>query len=412
MTRRAGRLRTPPPGGRQSSRIDDRGGRCRSSSATSPAAAYLRRPGAARQHHAGQRRRQPLARLPMAMASSRARHRRDRPDRCRRARCRRADTTPDLARRQAASTSPTTRTATSRAHPAGAARHTFCYTARDELDVHARRSRRGDQPDGYTYDADRQPLASTAPTGRRWASSTTPPAAFSRGCAAPATSYGYDAAGRLTSLSTADVALAYAYDGGLPTGTTWSGAVAGSVTRTYDTASGQSVRVNGVDPSRRLRRRRPALRSAPSPDPRRADGLVTATALGAISDSHDLRRLRRLRRLHRHAQRQPVYAADLHPRRAGAHQRRPRRLAARRESFGYTYDLAGGCSRSARTACLPPATTTTPTASRLDDDAYDAQDRLLQHGAATYAHSPNGERLQHDSRLARPRAISTTGSAT
>ena len=100
--------------------------------------------------------------------------------------------------------------------------------------------------------------------------------------------YGYDAAGRLTSLSTPAMSLTYAYDGGLPTGTTWSGAVAGSVTRTYDNDFRvASLSVNGSNPV--------AVQYDADGLPIQVGdlsltrdaqtGLITATALGAITDA-------------------------------------------------------------------------------------------------------------------------------
>lgn len=46
--------------------------------------------------------------------------------------------------------------------------------------------------------------------------------------------YSYDASGRLTRVGAGADAMAYAYDGMLPVSATWTGAVAGSVSRTYD----------------------------------------------------------------------------------------------------------------------------------------------------------------------------------
>ena len=84
------------------------------------------------------------------------------------------------------------------------------------------------------------------------------------------------------------MALAHAYDGWLPTGTTWSGAVAGTVSRTFDNnfrVTSQSV--NGANPVAIAYDGDGLLTQVGVLAVTRnaQTGLVTATALGAIADA-------------------------------------------------------------------------------------------------------------------------------
>jgi RHS repeat-associated protein len=117
--------------------------------------------------------------------------------------------------------------------PPGRSPHEFAWTDGDLL---ASSTAPGGASTTYAYNDDRQLTAVTLPTGE-------------------AHTFSYDAAGRLDTIATPgdDVALVYdgqgrlgsiadsggvtvgyGYDGRLPTSETWSGAVNGSVTRTFD----------------------------------------------------------------------------------------------------------------------------------------------------------------------------------
>jgi len=141
------------------------------------------------------------------------------------------------------------------------------------------------------YDADKMPTTLTRPDGA-------------------AVAFAYDSAGRLTTTTVsrgqvlttynattgnvsgltapAGIGLAYSYDGSLLTGTTWSGPVAGSVTRTYDTdfrVSSQSV--NGANPVAFTYDADSLLTGAGSLTLTRnaQNGLLTGSTLGVVTDS-------------------------------------------------------------------------------------------------------------------------------
>src|SRR5947208_5031811 len=142
----------------------------------------------------------------------------------------------------------------------------------------------------YTYNLDKQLKLVTRPdgqtlslgydTGGRLSSLTLPGNLV--------TMYAYDAArGTLTSITAPGSTLSYAYDGSLLTGTTWSGAIAGSVNRTYDAnfrITAQSV--NGANTISFGYDNDSLLTSAGSLTITRSaqNGLITGTTLGAITD--------------------------------------------------------------------------------------------------------------------------------
>src|SRR5207244_12665846 len=103
------------------------------------------------------------------------------------------------------------------------------------------------------------------------------------------TTYAYDATkGTLTSITTPNSTLSYAYDGSLLTSTTWAGTVAGSVSRNYDTnfrISSQSV--NGANTIAFGYDNDSLLTSAGAETITRSaqNGLITGSTLGSVTDS-------------------------------------------------------------------------------------------------------------------------------
>lgn len=115
--------------------------------------------------------------------------------------------------------------------------HGFSHTPIDLTLSYTPPSVTGGGTIGYQFNVDRQPTAVQRPdaqttafgyeTGGRLSSVT-----FSRGVL----QYGYDTAGRVSTLvDPGGVSLAFTDDGALPPTETWSGSVAGAVTRTFTT---------------------------------------------------------------------------------------------------------------------------------------------------------------------------------
>jgi YD repeat-containing protein len=141
------------------------------------------------------------------------------------------------------------------------------------------------------YDADKAPMTFTRPDGAAVAFAYDPAGrltttTFSRGQVTTS----YDATtGQVSSLTApGGISLAYTYDGALLTGTTWTGPVAGSVSRTFDVdfrVSSQSV--NGANPVAFTYDADSLLTGAGALTLTRdaANGLLTGTTLGNVTDT-------------------------------------------------------------------------------------------------------------------------------
>jgi len=142
----------------------------------------------------------------------------------------------------------------------------------------------------YQYNFDRQPTLINRPDGQtidfgydsagRLSTITTPSGPYT---------YGYDSAGRVEVINApGGLALGYTYDGSLPLSTTWTGAINASVSRTYDRNFWiQSQRVNGgstenfVYDNDGLRTGAGSLTLTRNPE----NGLLADTTLGRVADS-------------------------------------------------------------------------------------------------------------------------------
>jgi YD repeat-containing protein len=289
--------------------------------------------------------------------------------------------------------------------PPGRSDHMFSYTDRDEVSAYFPPTVGAETSQShFSYDADRMPLREDHPDGQAVGFQYDSAGRLSLvDLATGQRTYGYDLAGRLISLGTSQsIALAYAHDGGLPIATTWSGAVAGSVSRTYDSDFRvTALSVNGSNPLAvqydpdSLRMQVGALsltRSAQT-------GLVTTTALGSLSDTTSYDSFGAPNGYTASQSGSPVYSALYTRDLLG-------RLASQNEMVGgatgvasYTYDLAGRLSEVRQDGVLAAAYTYDANGNRLTKTgpggtitaSYDAQDRLTQYGSTTYAYTANGE---------------------
>jgi RHS repeat-associated protein len=236
--------------------------------------------------------------------------------------------------------------------------------------------------------------------------------------------YGYDSAGRLSSvttptetagysydattgnLSTASItggeAIAYGYNGPLPASSTWTGTVAGSVSRVYnDNFWVTSESVNNGNTINFTYDNDGLLTKAGSlvitNDPK--DGLLKTVDLGSAKDSrtydtygeltgysakYGLTALYTLK-FTRDADRRIITKAET--------------VSGKKNTFTYSYDAAGrltgvkenGASISTYTYDTNSNRLTGTTSSGTATGTYDAQDRLLTYGNASYTYSANGE---------------------
>jgi RHS repeat-associated protein len=174
--------------------------------------------------------------------------------------------------------------------PPGQPAHGFAYTAVDLVSTYTPPSVPGTGPTTYSYDADRDLTSITRPDGQT-------------------IEFGYDSAGRLNSITTPTETISYSYDastgnlqsasiaggdalnseynGALPISSTWTGTVAGSVGRSYDTnfwITSETIdggnTVDFVHDNDGLLTTAGLLSIKHDPN----DGLVTGSTLGGVTD--------------------------------------------------------------------------------------------------------------------------------
>lgn len=236
--------------------------------------------------------------------------------------------------------------------------------------------------------------------------------------------YGYDAAGRLSTVTTPSGVythsysgttgnltgltapggqmLAFAYDGALPTLTTWSGTVAGSVGTTYNNfffPASQSVNgantINFTYDNDNL----PAGAGALTIARHTQNGLITGTTLNSVTDTRAYNGFGELTSYSASFNAAPLLSATFTRDKLGRiTQKVESVLGGTVNTYDYTYDAAGRLTQ----VKLNTATISTYTYDGNNNragfngstiGAYDAQDRMTAYGATTFTYTANGELL-------------------
>jgi RHS repeat-associated protein len=236
--------------------------------------------------------------------------------------------------------------------------------------------------------------------------------------------FAYDSAGRLQTLTVPNGAygfsysgttgnlsgitapggdsLSFAYDGSLLTGTTWAGAVAGSVTRSFDNNFRvTSQNVNGANAVNFTYDNDSLLTGAGALAITRSvqNGLITGTTLSNVTDTRGYNSFGELTGYSASFNATPLFATTHTRDKLGRITQKVETVQGATNTYDYTYDLAGRLStvklntvtvatyaydsNSNRASLTTPGGTTT--------GAYDNQDRMTAYGAANYAYSANGE---------------------
>ncbi len=290
--------------------------------------------------------------------------------------------------------------------PPGRPDHRFTYTQNNQLSAYeaplvgAENSRTL-----YTYNEDREPVGVERSGGQSAAVQHDGGDGTSLvDVAVGDTLYGYDDAGRLTSLNRDQgAALSYTWDGGLPVSMTWSGAVAGSVTRAYDNNFRvTSLSVNGTSPIALSYDQDglPVAAGALTLTRNLLNGSVTGTVLGTVSTTMGYDAFGALAT---HAASQggsAVYQATYTRDALGRIGARSETIAGITQAFAYSYDLAGRLKEVRLDGVVTASYTHDGNGNRLSRSGssgtthatYDAQDRLEQSGTTTYLHNADGER--------------------
>jgi RHS repeat-associated protein len=287
--------------------------------------------------------------------------------------------------------------------PPGKSAHNYAYNAVDYLESYTPPTVPGTDGTTYGYNLDRDLTSIRRPDGA-------------------VITYKYDSAGRLSSVSTPTGSttysynsttgnlstavkgtehIAYGYNGPLPTKSTWSGTVAGSVSRSYDDnfrISSESI--NGGNTILAIRDNDGLITKLGSLILHRGarNGLITGTTLGVTTDTRTYNAFGELTGYTASVNGTAAYSIQYTRDAGGRIMTRTDTVGGTPTTYSYTYDLAGRLASATK-----GATTDTYTydensnrlsailPSRTVNGTYDAQDRLLTYGNASYAYTANGE---------------------
>ena len=213
------------------------------------------------------------------------------------------------------------------------------------------------------------------------------------------TTYAYDpTTGNLASITAPDTGtLTFAYDGSLLTGSTWAGAVAGSVTRTYDNDFRVTSRsVNGGNTITFGYDNDSLLTSAGAEtltyDP--ANGLLTGTTLGVVTDSLAYNVFAEVDSYTANISGSPVFSTSFVRDILGRISQKTETVQGVTHVFDYIYDTAGRLEEVKEDNVVKATYTYDSNGNRLNNGAvYDDQDRLTSTSTATYTYTANGELL-------------------
>ncbi len=260
----------------------------------------------------------------------------------------------------------------------------------------------------YAYNGDRQPTLVTQPDGQMLSfgynvggrlAALTQPRGTTTLAYAPTT-------GQLTTITTPDSGtLAYTSDGALVTSESWggpAGAVAGRLSRTYDSdfrlasesVNGASPITFGYDPDSLLIHAGALMLTR---DPQ--TGFVTGTTLDSLTDTRSYSTFGELgsyRATFGTAALLDIqYARDS----LGRITQKTETIGGVTDTFAYAYDPAGRLTEVRQNGAVVASYGSDPNSNRTSRTTpggtvagtYDAQDRLLTYGEATYTYTANGE---------------------
>ena len=289
--------------------------------------------------------------------------------------------------------------------PPGKPPHGFSYTAVDMLSAYTPPTVPGTGATTYSYDNDRDLTTVTRPDGAtihysydsagRLSAATTPTGT---------TSYAYDTTtGNLASASIAGgESIAYGYNGPLPTSSTWTGTVTGSVSRAYDNNFWVvSQNLNGGNAVTFTHDKDGLLTKAGAlvvkRDPK--NGLVKGTTLGTVIDSRTYDTFGDLSGYKLKHQTTILDSVKFTRDADGRVTGNTESIAGKTNKYAYTYDAAGrltgvginGTNVSSYTYDSNSNRLSATTPSGTLNGTYDAQDRLLTYGNTSYTYTGNGE---------------------
>jgi RHS repeat-associated protein len=287
--------------------------------------------------------------------------------------------------------------------PPGESAHDFAYNAVNMPTDYTPPTVAGTGPTTYAYNLDRDPTTITRPDGKT-------------------IEFEYDSAGRLVAvetptgntkytynMTTGNVAsanrgvqdLSYGYNGPLPTKSTWSGTVAGSVSRVYnDNFWVSSENVSGGSDVALAYDHDGLLTEAGTFTIKRnaKNGLITGTTLGVATDSRTYDSFGELIGYTASSNGAVVYSVTYTRDADGRVTAKTETINGTTNTDSYTYDLAGRLISVTKNGATDTYTYDTnsnrltgTTSSGTATGTYDAQDRLLTYGNASFTYTANGE---------------------
>jgi RHS repeat-associated protein len=289
--------------------------------------------------------------------------------------------------------------------PPGRPAHDFGYSALDQLVSYSPPAVAGTGPTTYEFNADRELVRVNRPDGTavaldydgpgRLISVATPSVTFA---------YTYDAAtGNPLAAIAGGTRVDYEYDGPLPTADTWSGDVAGRVSRAFDanawlvaqTVDGSAAVAFSYDGDGL-----PTQAGALSITRSAANGLPIASALGATSDTRSYSALGEIASYNASYAGQSVYSYTLKRDVGGRISGKTETIGGSTTHWAYAYDAAGRLNAVQRNGLRVATYTYDGNSNRLAattlplggvSATHDGQDRLLTYGAASFAYTASGE---------------------
>jgi RHS repeat-associated protein len=297
--------------------------------------------------------------------------------------------------------------------PPGRPPHTFTYSRVDQVEEYSPPDVViGPDQTTYTYNFDRQLTHIARPDGQDLEFSYVEGGSCSCGrlssitFARGVTKYRYDpATGNLLSIEApGGSTLTYEQDGSLTTREIWSGsgAVAGSVSRTYDNDFRvASISVNGTEKISYAYDGDGLLVGAGALTLRRdpQNGLLSGTTLGSVMDSFTYNGFGEPESYSAAFGGASLYSVIYTRDKLGHITLKTETVGGVTTSHGYIYDLAGRLHQVLRNGVLVATYTYDANGNRLTytgpggtiTGTYDNQDRLLAYGDTTYTYTANGE---------------------
>ena len=289
--------------------------------------------------------------------------------------------------------------------PPGKMSHTFAYNTVNLPSTYTPPQVTGTGATTYAYDKDRNLTTITRPDTKTIIFKYDTAGRLSSAVAPTETvNYAYSAStGNLASASIpAGESIAYGYNGPLPISSTWSGTVAGSVSRSFNNNfwvtllsldSGNTVNFSYDNDGLVTKAGAMTITHDPS------DGLITGTTLGSVTDTRTYNSFGELTGYAAKHNTATLYSVIYTRDADGRIGSKTETINGRTTTYAYTYDKAGRLTSVKQNGTTTSTYTYDTNSNRLKattpsgtvNSTYDAQDRLLTYGTSSFTYTANGE---------------------